>query len=160
MSAPPAPSPPRSPETPGAPEAPAASGTPSAAAAPSPPSAPKAAEDDAKKKQRLSGKHWQAIASEKWPESDKVEDLSDGFRPNAQAFIGMLEANKINVGISSTKRPAERAYLFHYCLEVAAGRTKPADVPKLATVDIEWDHGDNEKSKSRSEEHTSELQSR
>ncbi|MBI2927906.1 MAG: hypothetical protein HY735_10425 [Verrucomicrobia bacterium] len=149
MSAPPAPSAPRSPEAPGAP---GASGPPSAAAAPSAPSAPKAAEDDAKKEQRLSGKHWQKITNDKWPESDKVEDLSDEFRPKAQAFIAMLAANKINVEVSSTKRPAERAYLYHYCLEVAAGRTKPADVPKLATVDIEWDHDDEEKSKSAAKE--------
>jgi hypothetical protein len=152
MSAPPAPSAPGPPGAPRAPTAPAASGPPSAAAAPATPVAPKATEDDAKKAKRLSGKHWQSIASEKWPESSRVEDLSDEFRPNAQTFIAMLKDNKIEVEVSSTKRPAERAYLYHYCLEVAAGRVGPADVPKLATVDIEWDHGDGDKSKTAAKE--------
>jgi hypothetical protein len=64
----------------------------------------------------------------------------------------MLTENRIEVDISSTLRPKERAYLYHYCLEVAAGRVAPGDVPKLATVDIEWDHGDAEKSKTAASE--------
>jgi hypothetical protein len=147
--APAAPSAPRSPEAPAAPGAPAPSG---ASSAPAAPSAPKPAEDDAKKAQRLSGSHWQKITNDKWPESSKVEDLSDGFRPKAQAFIEMLKQNKIDLEVSSTKRPPERAYLYHYCLEVAAGRVQPADVPKLPTVDIEWDHDDAEKSKTAAKE--------
>lgn len=148
MSAPPpAPAAPRAPGAPEASKADQASGSPSAPAAPSAPSNPKGSDDEAKKAERLSGKHWEALAAKKWPESAKVEDLSDEFRPKAQAFIAILKDNKIEVEVSSTKRPAERAYLYHYCLEVAADRSRPADVPKLATVDIEWDHGDAEKSK-------------
>ena len=152
MRAPLAPSAPGSPEIPGAPDSPEASEAPSSAAAPSAPVAPKPNEDDVKKAQRLSGGHWKGIADKKWPELGKVEDLSDDFRPKAQAFIGMLRENKIEVQILSTNRPAERAYLFHYCVAVAKGQIQPADVPKLATVDIEWNHGDLTKSKAAATE--------
>jgi hypothetical protein len=159
VSAPASPSAPATPGAPGAPAsqaAPAASGSPSAAAAPSSPGSPSApgttAVDDQAKAKRLSGKHWQATASQKWPESSRIEDLSDEFRPKAQAFIAMLSDNKIQVDVASTKRPTERAYLYHYCLDVAAGRVDAADVPKLATVDIEWDHGDADKSKAAAQE--------
>lgn len=152
MTAPPAPSAPSRPEAPEAPGAPPANGQLAAPAAPAAPAATKATENDAQKAQRLSGKHWQSTASLKWPESSLIEDLSDEFRPSGQSFIAMLKENSIEVEVSSTLRPAERAYLYHYCLEVAAGRVPPDKVEKLATVDIDWDHGDIEKSKTAAKE--------
>jgi len=100
----------------------------------------------------MSGKHWVATAGKKWPESDRIEDLSEEFRPKAQGFVAMLNANSIKIDIGSTLRPAERAYLYHYCLEVAAGKVNAADVPRLATVDIQWDHGNSEQSRSAAKE--------
>ncbi len=149
------------PVTPGAPAAPKAAGAPEspapAAASPTPekpaaaktPDAPKT--DDAEK-QRLSGKHWKDISDKKWPGSTSVDTLSDAFKPKAQAFLAMLEANSIRYDISATLRPKERSYLFHYCLEVANGRMKPKDVPAQDGVDINWDHGDDAKSKAAAKE--------
>ena len=63
----------------------------------------------------------------------------------------MLKENSIEVEVASTLRPKERAYLYHYCLAIAAGASLDK-VDKLATVDIEWDHGDAEKSKAAAKE--------
>src|SRR4051794_11350124 len=102
-SAPTAPSAPSQSATPVAPSAPAATSQP---AAPKAPAAANAPETDAQQAQRLSGKHWQAIASRKWPESNLPEDLSEGFRPKAQAFLAILKQNSIVVELESTLRPA------------------------------------------------------
>ena len=150
-----APAAPAAPSAAKSPPAPDAPGTPAAAPAPEKPADAKAADapktDEAEKK-RLSGKHWKAIADEKWPGSDSVDKLSDGFKPKAQAFLDMLAANSISHEISATLRPKELSYLFHYCLEVASGRMKPKDVPTQAGVDINWDHGDDAKSKAGAQE--------
>jgi hypothetical protein len=148
---PPAPSAPAKTETPAAPAAPAASPPAAAPAAPAAAAAPKS-DSEADAVQRLSGKHWAAIAGRKWPESSRIEDLGEAFRPKAQSFIAMLNENHVDVDVASTLRPPERAYLYHYCLEVAAGRIAPNAVPRLATVDIEWDHGDAETSKAAASE--------
>lgn len=150
MAAPPgAPAAPKAAGAPEAPAAPPASPTPEKPAAAKAPAAPEV--DEAEKKRR-SGKHWKAIADEKWPGSTSVDKLSDAFRPKAQAFLAMLEANRISYDISATLRPKERSYLFHYCLEVSSGRMKAKDVPSLEGVDIHWDHGDDAKSKAGAEE--------
>ena len=47
----------------------------------------------------------------------------------------------------STRRNADRAHLMHYCWEVAYGEIEPGDVPVCSGLDIEWDHGDVQKSR-------------
>lgn len=153
MGTPSAPPPPGAPAAPGAAETPTAASAPAApTAAPAAPGAPPAPKDDATEKARLSGKHWQASANSRWPASSSVDTLSDGFKPKVQSFIKALDENKIGTEITATLRPKELAYLFHFCLEVASGRVKPSEVERLATVDINWDHGDDAKSMAAAKE--------
>jgi hypothetical protein len=146
------PSPPQAAKAPTAPETPVATLSPQAPEAPTAAKAPEAPKDDGAEKKRLSGKHWKNIADEKWPGSDSVDTLSDEFKPKAQAFLKILEENAISFVISATLRPKERSYLFHYCLEVASDPKKAMDIPKLDGVDINWDHGDEAKSKTAAKE--------
>jgi hypothetical protein len=154
VSAPPvAPSPPagaKAPSAPEAPSSPAAPPGPDKPAAAKAPDAPKA--DDAEAK-RLSGKHWQKIADEKWSDPLSKDKLSDDFKPKVTAFLKMLTDNGIKHEVTASLRPPQRSYLFHYCLEIASGREKdPKNVPKETGVDINWDHGDLAKSKAAAEE--------
>ncbi len=153
MSAPPAaPAAPPAAAAPASPEAaasPAAASSPDKPAAAGPPAAPKT--DDAEAK-RLSGKHWVEKADKDWPTSDQVDTLSEEFKPKVQAFLAVLDTNKVTYDISATRRPLQRSYLFKSCLDVAAGRVKPSEVPKETGVDINWDHGDDTKSKAAAQE--------
>lgn len=97
--------------------------------------------------EKLSGAHWRQISDTKWPNSTKIEDLDGDFMLKVQSFIEILEANKIKVHPTSTLRPKERAYLFHYCVEIKNGTTAPNEVPSMEGVDIIWDHGNLKKSK-------------
>lgn len=105
--------------------------------------------------ERLSGAHWSEIADEKWPNSSDIEALDEGstadnipnFKQNVKNFIDMLKTNNIKVYPISTRRPKERAYLFHYCVEIKKGRITPDKVESMNGVDIIWDHGDLNKSK-------------
>ena len=47
--------------------------------------------------------------------------------------------------ISATYRHPTRAFIMHYAWAIAKGQTKAATVPKLAGLDINWDHGDDAK---------------
>ena len=43
--------------------------------------------------------------------------------------------------MKSTRRDAERAYLFHWSWLIALGKSKPSDASSMGGVEIEWDHG-------------------
>ncbi len=101
---------------------------------------------------RLSGAHWKAIADANWPNGDQISDLEAGFGADLQSFISMLAANGIVAEMTAGLRPPQRSFLFHWCLEVASGRTAPADVPAMAGVDIVWDHGTTAKSRKAAQE--------
>jgi hypothetical protein len=96
---------------------------------------------------KLSGAQWKATADSKWADSSSLSDLDSGFKASMDKFLEMPGANNITTGEYTTKRPAERAYLLHYSVEVKNGTTAPKDVPKKDGVDIIWDHGDDAKSK-------------
>jgi hypothetical protein len=96
---------------------------------------------------KLSGAQWKAKADANWADSKSLDDLNSGFKASMDKFLAMLTANNITTGEYTTKRPAERAYLLHYSVEVKNGTTAPKDVPKQDGVDIIWDHGDDAKSK-------------
>lgn len=49
--------------------------------------------------------------------------------------------------VRSTRRNRLRAHLMHYSWKVAYGEIQPAEVPAIAGIDIEWDHGDDEASR-------------
>lgn len=91
-----------------------------------------------------SGKQWCA----RFPASNKIDDLAPPFRGDVQNLIQRtLEAGG-SVDVVDTWRPAERAYLMHFCCEIAGytlhgvyHQMKPQDVPPMPGVDIDWTHG-------------------
>lgn len=83
----------------------------------------------------------------RFPGSRDVEDLADPFRTNAKNFIAAMQAAGVTVRPQATYRPKQRAYLMHYCAKIADGRLTPAQVPVCEGVHIDWDHGDQNRSK-------------
>lgn len=94
-----------------------------------------------------SGKYWVAWASASAKNSDKLEDLEVTFRSNVKAFIKALTDAGATISISTTKRSDKRAYLFHWAWKISQSKCKPSDAKKMIGVDIQWDHGNLEKSK-------------
>lgn len=84
-----------------------------------------------------SGPAWCA----RFPTSAFLGDLVQPFRDRATAFIGALRAAGATVTISATYRPAERAYLMHWCCMIAESGQDPAHVPSFPGVGIDWSHG-------------------
>lgn len=99
-----------------------------------------------------SGKYWVTWAKVHAKNSDSVDDLVDPFKSNAKAFIKALEDAGATVTVSSTLRDAKRAYLFHWSWKIALGKVKPSAAVAKPGVDIEWDHGDDAKSKAGAQE--------
>ncbi len=95
----------------------------------------------------LSGKAWWHANQSKYPNSRDVDDLEPGFRSRVEDFIGALRYAGASVNVNSTRRNAVRAHLMHYCWEVAYREIEPGEVPSRAGLDIEWDHGDLERSR-------------
>jgi hypothetical protein len=94
-----------------------------------------------------SGKKWVTWANAHAKNSSKVEDLDATFKPKVKEFIKALNDSGAVVEISTTKRSAKRAYLFHWSWKISQGKCVPSDAEKMIGVDIEWDHGEIEKSK-------------
>jgi len=86
----------------------------------------------------LSGASWVA----KFPGSNKVSDLADPFKANVTSFISAMTTAQAAVTVSSTYRPPERLYLMHWSWKLSRGEVKPADIPAMVGVEIEWNHGD------------------
>ena len=100
----------------------------------------------------LSGKDWWHANQASYPNSQEIDDLEPGFRSKVENFVDSLKHAGANVVVKSTLRNPSRAYLMHYCWKIAYGEVDPEDVPKRGGVDIEWDHGDLEKSRKGAEE--------
>lgn len=92
----------------------------------------------------LSGSQWVS----RFPTGTSTNELTPMFRRNVDDFIAAIQAAGGSVRISASYRPKERAYLMHYAAAIANGSIIPARVPSMAGVDIEWDHGSIEKSRS------------
>jgi len=86
------------------------------------------------------GTEWCAL----YPTSTSLDDLVSPFRENCKIFIAKLETQGCKVTISATWRPAERAYLMHWCCMIAQAKQDPATVPSMDGVEIEWDLGNPE----------------
>jgi hypothetical protein len=84
----------------------------------------------------LSGPEWVA----RFPDSAGTAALANRFRAGCEEFIAAMRAAGATVQISSTRRPAERAYLMHYCWQVHKRTISPQSVPAKAGVNIEWVH--------------------
>ncbi len=100
----------------------------------------------------LSGTAWWRANQARYPNSREVDDLEPGFRSRVEDFIACLRQAGATVTVNSTLRHATRAHLMHYSWKVAYGELDPADVPRRSGVDIEWDHGDLETSRTAAEE--------
>lgn len=91
----------------------------------------------------LSGLSW----VERFPGSTSLADLDPEFSNGLRNFIDAIKAAGGKVSIAATYRPPERAYLMHWCWRLNKGQVKAADIPPRTGVIIEWDHGDEEKSR-------------
>ena len=91
------------------------------------------------------------IAGVQWcklfPTSVSLEDLIEPFASNCARFISALGEKGGVVRISATWRPAERAYLMHWATMIAQGKQDPREIPPMAGVDIQWDLGDPDASR-------------
>lgn len=77
----------------------------------------------------------------RFPTSSSIGDLVEPFRDGCSAFIAALKAAGASVTVSATYRPAERAYLMHWCCMIGDGGQDPAAVPAMAGVSIDWTCG-------------------
>ena len=99
-----------------------------------------------------SGQLWVSWANVHAANSNSIEDLSEPFRANAKAFIKALEAAGAKVGITTTRRHTNRAYLFHWSWLISQGKSKASAATARAGVDIQWDHGNDVASKAGAQE--------
>ena len=110
------------------------------------------ATDSPAKETDLSGAAWWHANQAKYPNSTKVDDLEPKFRAKVKAFLAALADAGIHPNIESTLRSKQRAYLMHYCWEIAHGTTPASKVPPYSGIKIVWDHGDAAKSKKAAQE--------
>jgi len=99
-----------------------------------------------------SGSFWVTWANAHAKNSTSVDDLVEPFKANAKAFIKALTDAGATVDVGTTTRSAKRAYLFHWCWRIGLGKAKASEATAMTGVDIEWDHGDAEKSKKGAKE--------
>lgn len=99
-----------------------------------------------------SGVYWVKWANVHAKNSTSVVDLVEPFQTNIKAFIKALEDAGAKITIFATKRPKQRAYLFHWAWKIGLGNVKASDAGVLKGVDIEWNHGDAAKSKTGAQE--------
>ena len=107
---------------------------------------------DSTKPDQLSGAAWWHANQAKYPNSTKIEDLEPAFQAKVKAFLAALKDAGIRPNIESTLRDKRRAYLMHYCWEIAHGTTLPSKVPPCPGVTIVWDHDDAAQSKKAAQE--------
>jgi hypothetical protein len=90
----------------------------------------------------LSGPEWVS----QFPTSKSEDDLVEPFRTNAKNFLSALSDCSAEITISATYRPPQRAYLMHYCFQIANNNLDPALVDPYNgigdPVDIDWVHLD------------------
>jgi len=95
---------------------------------------------------KKSGKHWVTWANSNAKNSKDLNKLVNPFKTNLIAFKKALEDAGATIKISSTRRNAKRAYLFHWSWKIALKKCKPSEATAMTGVDILWDHDDDEKS--------------
>lgn len=87
----------------------------------------------------VSGPAWCA----RFPTSSKLDDLTPDFGDACRAFISAMKKGGATISIGATWRPAERAYLMHWCCMIAQSGQDPSKVPPMKGVDIDWSHRGN-----------------
>ena len=99
-----------------------------------------------------SGAFWVTWADAHAKNSTSVDELVEPFRTNAKTFIKALQDAGATVSVTTTRRSDKRAYMFHWCWKIGLGKATPSEATTMIGVDIEWDHGDAEKSKKGAKE--------
>jgi hypothetical protein len=99
-----------------------------------------------------SGIYWVSWANAHATNSKSISDLVEPFRTQAQSFVNALKAAGAKVDITVTRRSDKRAYLFHWCWLIGLGFKKATDAPPKFGVPIDWNHGDDIKSKKAAKE--------
>lgn len=87
----------------------------------------------------------------RFPGSVSIDDLESDFRASVAAFTAALRAAGAVLSIGATYRPPERAYLMHFCCQIAGYRDRkgtyhqisPTDAPAMPGVEIDWTCGGN-----------------
>ncbi|MCA1568193.1 MAG: peptidoglycan-binding domain-containing protein [Acidobacteria bacterium] len=86
--------------------------------------------------------------------SRETAELVQPFRGNLERFLAALGAAGAAVHVTTTFRPAKRAYLMHHAFAISKGRIRadqvppfdpavvPADDPHKGPLDISWVHTD------------------
>ncbi len=93
---------------------------------------------------------------DKFPTSVSLDDLAKPFQDGARRFLEALKAAGASVIVAATYRPMERAYLIHWCCEIAGYRNKATghwsqSDPSLAqgaaaeALGIDWTHAGDRK---------------
>lgn len=85
-----------------------------------------------------SGAHWCV----RFAGSRSVTACMEPFRANVTSFIAALRAAGASVTVSATYRPPQRAYLMHWSWMIVNIGIDPRTIPKMAGVNIRWDHVD------------------
>ena len=78
----------------------------------------------------------------RFPTSALVADCVQPFRANLTAFIEALRAAGATVNVAATRRPAQRAYLMHWCWSICKAKADPRTVPAMEGVAVAWAHDD------------------
>src|SRR5882762_886552 len=76
----------------------------------------------------LSAKVWVSL----FPGLKTLEALTSPFKELATAFINAMQDAAVNVKISATLRPPQRAFLMHFSFLIAKGQQDPRTVPPKA----------------------------
>jgi hypothetical protein len=89
-----------------------------------------------------SGAAW----THQFPTSKDVDDLEVSFRTRVVRFLDALVDAGVEINVTATRRPRQRAYLMHYAWCIVHGKIAPAKVPAFEPeageqpVDIRWEH--------------------
>jgi peptidoglycan hydrolase-like protein with peptidoglycan-binding domain len=100
----------------------------------------------------LSGGAWWDANQARFPNSSAIGDLAPSFRRKVAAFVQAMKDSGASVSITAGNRHEIRAYLMHYCWNVARGKVRPSAVPAKPGCDIEWDHGNDAGSRAAAKE--------
>lgn len=85
---------------------------------------------------KLSGSIWVS----RFLGSNSVETLTPPFKNKVIFFLESMRDAGINVVITSTLRPSERAYLMHWSWKLSRNLVKPQNIPYKTGVNIDWVH--------------------
>ncbi len=108
-----------------------------------------------------SGSYWVEWADIHATFSKDVEMLEISFKNKVKLFLKALDDAGVAYKITTTKRSAKRAYLFHWSWQIVHGiwsknkflrKCKASEATKMPGVDIEWDHGNEKASKLAAQE--------